>query len=198
MDETAGVAILAGEERPVRSDCRKARMRLNLKLHKINQQRRALIDRLQELPDDLLSTRPLPDKWSIIEILEHLVLSERDVFQGLPKPADAISQQRKPSDRVAYWIVLMALGLRIPVKAPSPKAIPTGRTSFAKLRRQWDCNYEWLESYVKELPGDNFNDAVFSHPIAGQLTLEQAIRMGQIHLALHMSQIEKRLQILTP
>jgi hypothetical protein len=152
---------------------------------------------LQVLPEQLLSARPIPDKWSIIEILEHLVLSERDVFQGLPKPSAVVSQERKPKDRVAYWIVLMVLRLRVPVKAPSPKAIPTGGSSFAELRSQWDYNYEWLESYVKRLPGNSFDDAVFSHPIAGPLSLEQAVRLGQVHLALHTSQIEKRLQLLT-
>lgn len=172
------------------------RARLMARLFKIDQQRRALLDRLRGLPEESLSARPIPDKWSIIEILEHLVLSERDVFHGLPEPSELTSQKRTPKDRVAYWIVLTVLGLRIPVKAPSPKAIPAGRTSFAELRRQWDYNYEWLESFVKELPAESLNEACFSHPIAGPLTLEQALRMGRIHLALHTSQIEERLRIL--
>ena len=47
-----------------------------------------VMDEVQELSPERLVARPLPGKWSMIEIVEHLVRADRDVLQDLPSVAD--------------------------------------------------------------------------------------------------------------
>jgi hypothetical protein len=62
-------------------------MTLETRLRRLDAKRAACLDRLQELPPGRLTARPRPDKWSILEIVDHLVVSERLVFQGSPIPS---------------------------------------------------------------------------------------------------------------
>jgi Tol biopolymer transport system component len=57
-------------------------MRLNEKLQAFDAQRNALLDEMAAVEPSKLVARPLPGKWSMLEIIEHLVLAERSVFQG--------------------------------------------------------------------------------------------------------------------
>ena len=62
-------------------------MRLDKRLQAFDDRRNALLDEMEALEPRKLLAKPLPEKWSILEIVEHLVLAERVVFQGLPEPS---------------------------------------------------------------------------------------------------------------
>ena len=91
---------------------------------------------------------------------------------------------------------MFVLKYGIPVQVPSPAMIPQGDRSLGELRRLWDENQEWLRAYIDRLDRQGFRRAVFEHPIAGPLGVEQALHMGQVHLDTHVRQI-RRLQRLT-
>jgi DinB family protein len=135
----------------------------------------------------------LAGKWSILEIIEHLALAERAVLQGLPEPSRLHERERRLKHRFSYAIVMCVLKYGIPVQVPSPAMLPQGHLSLAELRRLWDQNQEWLQAYTGRLDRGGFRRAVFEHPIAGPLTVEQAVHMDQVHLDTHIRQI-RRLQ----
>src|SRR3954447_24270632 len=62
----------------------------NREIQAFDDQRRALLDELAALPAESLAVKPGPDRWSILEIVEHLVLSERYVLCGMPAPAELV------------------------------------------------------------------------------------------------------------
>jgi hypothetical protein len=172
------------------------RERLQQSLRALDERRGALLDEVDALSAERLTAKPLPGKWSILEIVEHLVLAERDVLQNLPEPSQLVDRPRRLRARVGYPLVMFVLKHGIPAKVPSPRMVPTGSASLAALRRQWDENYQWLWTYVDGLERDDFGRAVFEHPIAGPLTVEQAIRMDLVHLDTHTREI-RRLVALT-
>jgi len=59
-------------------------MELEEKIRTFEARRNALLDQLSEIDPEVLSARPEGDKWSPIEIVEHMVVAEREVFLGLP------------------------------------------------------------------------------------------------------------------
>jgi hypothetical protein len=59
-------------------------MSLTRRLQAFDDRRNALLDEMEALEPGKLLARPIPGKWSILEIVEHLVLAERVVLQGLP------------------------------------------------------------------------------------------------------------------
>ena len=168
-------------------------MRLTERLRAFNETRGALLDEMDALDPAKLVARPLAGKWSILEIVEHLVLAERSVLQGLPEPSELAERERRGKHRFLFPIVMLVLKYGIPVPVPSPDMVPQGRRSLPELRRMWDENQEWLRGYVRSLDSRGFRRAVFEHPVAGPLSVEQAVRMDQVHLDCHIRQI-RRLQ----
>lgn len=165
-------------------------------LQSMDQSRRALLDELARLSPEALVAKPLPGKWSILEIVEHLVLAEREVLQNLPKPSEMVELRRSLKAHFTYPMVMMVLRCRIPVKAPSAGMLPKGTRSLSALRQQWDESQHWLQSYVGGLGRDGLGRAVFQHPIAGPMNVTQAVRMGQVHVATHTRQIRRLLSLM--
>ena len=168
-------------------------MRLDKRLQAFDEKRRALLDEMGALDPATLVARPLAGKWSMLEIIEHLVLAERAVLQGLPELSRLREQERRLKHRFSYAIVMVVLRCGIPVRVPSPAMIPQGDRSLGELRRLWDESQEWLRAYIDRLDRRGFRRAVFAHPVAGPLSVEQALHMGQVHLDTHVRQI-RRLQ----
>jgi hypothetical protein len=157
-------------------------------------QRHALLDELAALPPETLKAKARPEQWSILEIVEHLGLAERYVLAGMPPPAELVARRRSLKNRCIYPIVIFVLRFKIPVKVPARRMLPTGQASLAEVRAAWDENLRWLHAYVAGLaPGDG-GRAVFVHPVAGPITLIQALRMDRLHFATHLRQIRRRLQ----
>ena len=164
-------------------------MRFDKRLQAYNDVRGALLDEMEALGPAALTAKPLAGKWSMLEIIEHLVLAERAVFMGLPDPSQLVDGERGFEHRVRYVIVMFVLKFGIRTRVPTPAMVPRGERSLAELRRLWDENQDWLRSCVDRLGPEGVRRVVLEHPIAGPLSLEQAVRMGQDHLDGHVRQI---------
>ena len=156
-----------------------------------DQNRKALLDDLERLNDDQLRRKPGPNQWSILQIVQHMVLAERDVMQYLPEPEELISRKRGLRARIFYLVVLLILKWNIRVPVPSEGMVPDGNTSLSDLRQQWDENLRWFRGYLDTVKPKDLKRAVFSHPIAGPLTGPQAGKMAQYHFDVHFRQLEK-------
>jgi len=111
----------------------------------------------------------------------------------LPRAAELVARRRSLKNRCIYPIVIFVLRFRIPVKVPARRMLPTGQASLAEVRTAWDENLRWLRGYVAGLSPDGGRHAVFRHPVAGPITLIQALRMDRLHFATHLRQIRRRL-----
>lgn len=168
-------------------------MNLTRRLQAFDDRRNALLDEMGALEPDKLLARPIPGKWSILEIVEHLVLAERVVLQGLPEPSQLKVRKPRPKQRIRHLIVLFVLRTGIPVGVASPAMNPQGGHDLAELRRLWDENKAWLLACIDHLGPQGIHKAVLKHPIAGPISIPQAVVMSRIHLERHIGQI-RRLQ----
>ncbi len=162
QDQGPGRAPGVGEDKIFRngSDSQKEKTgvgdrqrRLNRWIQAFDDQRRALLDELAALPPEELRAKARPDKWSILEIVEHLVLAERFVLAGMPPAAELVARRRSLKNRCIYPIVLFVLKFSIPVKVPAKRMLPTGQASLADVRSAWDENLRWLRGYVAGVRG---------------------------------------------
>ena len=158
----------------------------------------ALLDNLAGLNDDQLRRKPGPGDWSILQIVQHMVLAERDVMQYLPEPKELIDRKRGLRARIFYVVVLLILRWNIRVPVPAKGMVPDGNTSLFELRQQWDENLRWFRGYLDSLGPEDLKRAVFSHPIAGPLTGPQAGKLAQYHFDAHLRQIKKVKSVLIP
>jgi hypothetical protein len=165
----------------------------------LDSQRGALLDGLEALDAPTLRARPRPGAWSILEILEHVVVAESVILLGPTSRAELVARPRTLEHRLKYFLVLLVLKLRIPVRVPSRRMLPTGQRSLAELRAAWDGHVRWLRAFAEEAKEDSHGQAFFTHPVAGPITLVQALRMDLLHLRIHSRQIANlRPQLLRP
>jgi hypothetical protein len=100
-----------------------------------------------------------------------------------------VEAERGAGNHARYLLVLFILKSGIPVRVPSRAMAPRGDRSLAELRLLWDENQSWLRSCIERLGPKGIRRAVLEHPVAGPLTVEQAIRMDQVHVDGHVRQI---------
>lgn len=159
----------------------------------VDARRRALLERIEALPAATLDARP-EEGWSILEIVEHLVLAEEEVYGDLSGDPATRARSRSFRHRLAYLLVMGILLGPIPVPVPSDGMKPTGRATLAELRERWDGLHARLLAFVAGLDRRSRALAVFRHPIAGPMTPMQTVRMAGVHLARHERQIRRRLE----
>ncbi|HEX6291013.1 MAG TPA: DinB family protein [Herpetosiphonaceae bacterium] len=156
-----------------------------------------LLDDVAALSLAQLSFKPAPTEWSILEVVQHLVLSERSVMCGMPDLGALIERRPTLRQYMSYPVVLLVLGYSIPFRTPSPEMVPDGRPTLPELRAQWAENHRWLQRYIDSLTPRSARRAVFYHPIAGPISVRQTLTMAHLHLTTHTRQIEALKQAVT-
>lgn len=155
------------------------------------------LDQVAELPDWVDQRSPGPDRWSPVQILEHLILAEREVL-GFPAPFSERDIE-PPRIRHRLWraSVLTVLKLRIPVPVPEAAMFPKGKTPLHRLRRMIAEIHDWLETEISSEPAETLGNPIFRHPITGPLTLDQALLLDKLHVKTHLRHLDDLITELT-
>lgn len=172
-----------------------AKRKLTRRLAEVNQVRIDLLDELQDLDHAELTARPIPDKWSILEIVEHLVLVE-EAFLGALDPDRDEPLRRSWKHAVLYRVVMLILRFDIPVQVPARAMVPAGEAGLSELRSRWDESQRRLRAFAEGLNLRDLKAPVAAHPVAGPMTPGQSVAMLDVHLRRHIRQIRKRLGLL--
>lgn len=83
------------------------RTELLRQLHDLDGRRQALLDGLETLTHERLAFKPAPDRWSILQVVEHLVLAEQEIFKCVPDQGAKSQGKRRLRDRISYIFVVL-------------------------------------------------------------------------------------------
>lgn len=147
-----------------------------------------LLAELDSLNPRQLRSRPGEGKWCLEEVVEHLVMAEREV---LLHPRDPLAKPAgKPGMRAQLMlgVVLLVLRLNIPVPVPSAEMLPTGRKRLPALIQEWAQQRACSERFLKHVTPETMHWQVFFHPIAGRINVPQALRLSTSHMLYHARQ----------
>lgn len=173
-------------------------MSIDRRLRSIAAKRARVITLVAGLEPSRVVAHPRPGKWSIAEIVEHLVRSEVDVFGDLSQLDQRAPQPRRTRDRIRFVVVMCILRFDIPVRVPSHAMRPTGGRSLPELLAQWEANHDRLRAWVAASAPSLLKRSLFRHPVAGPLTTAQSLRMLEVHLDRHVRQINVLVQQIEP
>ena len=136
------------------------------------------------------SVQPAEGKWSMLQVVEHLVLAEEGtlrVFEKGPPP--------QPKVKLRSLLVLRAIeglfGLRIRLPIPSKALTPTAPESLESLRSRWDETRAGITRFLRELEPGDLRRPRFRHPVAGWLTVGQGLDFLERHIRHHERQIHR-------
>jgi hypothetical protein len=150
--------------------------------------RRSLLDALSGVTEDVAAKKPAPGKWSVLECVEHLAISEEYLFSQMSAswPADGAVANR---DREA---LLLSRGADRTRPRQSPEALRSaGR--FPTLRdalRHFLAARERTVQFVENC-GDDLRSRLTSHPVIGTVNCYENLLMIAMHPQRHAKQIEE-------
>ena len=165
----------------------------------LEKSRNRLLDELEGIDNTLLNTCPAEGKWSIGQIVAHLLQVEQLTLGYIQKKLNKEEELQTTSLKHMVRSVLLkvALGSGMKFKAPQVAANVPDEVNLSSLRTQWDETRYKLEDMLTELPPDMLDKCLFRHPYAGMLSITQTLTFIQDHFNHHLTQIHHLKQQLT-
>jgi len=146
---------------------------------------------LQSFEDDFL--RKTGRGWSIIQVLSHLNMSESIALEYMKKKMKAGSEMSKVNvvNSLRMWVTRGFLQTGLKWRAPAYIANPNGEYALGEIKSTWETTRSNIRKYVEDYPDDLLNRAVYKHPMAGRLSLLQAVDSLIYHQRHHVHQINR-------
>jgi len=145
-----------------------------------------LISAVSGLPEVQWRFRPAADRWSVAEILEHIVLLEQAFHSRVVVALQTGSAPLREASAVDSLVISRVPDRTVKYQAPAP-LVPRGRWSeseglhgFAEIR-------ERTITFASDPTG--FRDRTVDHPFLGPLDSYQWVLMVALHSARHTEQI---------
>lgn len=160
-------------------------------------QRGKLLDSVRHLTADQLNKSPGPGKWSVSEILSHVITAERMSVMYIDKKIQGIHEVADSG----WWEELKLFGLKVSQRLPGIKFRAPRRvvenTSFYSdhdtIRTEWDRVRSDARSLLSRIDSTQAKKLVYRHPVAGYLNIKQCFIFFREHIIHHTPQIKKLL-----
>lgn len=161
------------------------------KFDSLNQKRAALLQHLGSLSSQVSSFKTGPDRWSIVEVIEHLVKVEKNLLKQLAKnvPVSALDLKSRTPEK--HQTVIKVMERDIPVDVPDERVEPHGRLTFEALLKQWDDIRKKLLEMLADINADNKDNLVYRHPYGGPLDISETLHFIEVHFDNHLRQIDR-------
>lgn len=156
-----------------------------------------LFEDLKDYTDNSLNRSP-SEAWSVLEIMQHLMLAERQSLTYIQEKMEdgfAFDQAGMGSHFRSF---LLNITLSLPFKFSAPYSM--GKDAFHNNATFWEVVKEWRESrgqlknFLNGLPPEAFKQTLYKHPKAGLLTISGMLSFYEKHFDRHLKQIRKTLK----
>ena len=94
-------------------------------------------------------------------------------------------------NRLRIWITCGFLDTGLKWKAPKYIANPPNQMTLKEQREAWEKTRLEIADYINQYPEELLDRAVYKHPMAGRLSLSQAINSFIFHQRHHVYQIKR-------
>ena len=154
--------------------------------------RRHIYEMVEDLSDEEAKARPVPDRWSVAEIIEHLSITEARILgliTGLLGRQSAAAAASAGSSGQAISIQMMIDRASEKFTAPDI-LLPSGgmplSESLAKLRQ----SRATLVGLRPQIEARDYSHVSYPHPAFGPLNLYQWLAAVEFHECKHLDQIQ--------
>ena len=153
--------------------------------------RQVVFELLYGLSADQTTFRVGPGRWSILMVLEHVVIAEEIMLADIQRTATAGPAGRAPKSPEAFHRVIKVLEKDIPVEVPVPELEPMGGVSLDDLIVRWEAARTGLRQALEEIPPETLTTPICRHPVAGPMDARETLEFLAVHLDHHLRQIRR-------
>jgi uncharacterized damage-inducible protein DinB len=155
-------------------------------------QRSEILSVVAALDNDFLTRSPRRNKWSIMQILTHVMTAEELSIHYMQKKVLGIDQVGDSGPVETIKFVVLKMSQRVPLKYTAPKIVvsntPT-QITFPQLKARWDANRRDLKKLLDSIPESKSKRLIFKHVVVGRLDVLQAMQFFLEHFNHHLPQI---------
>jgi uncharacterized damage-inducible protein DinB len=164
----------------------------------LNRQRADLLDHVREITSEHYGLSPSPGKWSIGQILTHLVTSEKLSLGYMKKKALGIDQLKNSGVKEAIRLRLLIISQRLPFRYNAPQVVVENTPEawpLDELIHQWDKVRADLAEFLEGIKEENIYKVIYKHPVGGRMDVHQAMTFFREHINHHKPQIDRLLKL---
>ncbi len=167
-------------------------------LNRLDASLQRLETQLHAYSSEELNRRPMPDQWSVMQVVNHLMMAETGSLNYLRKKLSTPSPMKKAGISAAFrtWFLNLSLSITF-IKYKAPASVSEDKLPVVSDRdtvlQQWKTTRQELRSFLNTLPADLFDKEAYRHPRAGRMTMQQMLSFLETHFNRHLNQINRAL-----
>jgi hypothetical protein len=167
--------------------------RLEEVLSYLDTQRAALFEAIQLAPAEMRDQKPGPDRWSIAQVLEHLLMIEKRIAMGVTKwvsdaRAGELGLETETSSVMATLPLELIVDRSQRRNAPEDVA-PRGEMDAASAWAALGKSRASLRSGVLAGDGLALGEVIQKHPVLGPINIYQWLLFVGSHEGRHTAQV---------
>jgi hypothetical protein len=175
------------------------RKRMNPKLQRIldrvEAERSDLLEALSTLSDQRFNAHPSPGKWSISQIVTHIITSERLTLLYMKKKSLGVDQLDDSGWLESLKMILLRVSQRLPFLAFKAPRVVVEHTpeplSYEEAVKKWNTVRTAMKEFLEGIDEKHVRKKIYKHPIAGRLDAAQALEFCGEHIRHHLPQIQR-------
>ncbi len=157
---------------------------------KLEDRRRDMLARIDRLSPEQVQFQLQPDRWSILQVLQHVVRGEAGMRRSEAElRINPLRDILQPGQMVQ--VVKEILEKDVPVDVPDPSMAPDGKVTLNDLRTTWQKERRAMAILLETVTTENRERVMFSHLAAGPMTALQMLEIAVAHLDTHRRQIDR-------
>lgn len=166
---------------------------------RLEAERETLLSALKDMPDAF--HHAAPGKWSIQQILAHIVAGERLSVKYLSKKILGMKDTVNTGLWEEFKMLVLILSQRLPIKFKAPRVVlehtPTYVT-IEQLSADWKAAREELRMLLEQFDDRDIRKRVYRHVRAGRLNVQHALIFLREHILHHRPQIDRLIKLRKP
>ena len=152
-----------------------------------------LLEDLQAHSHEALNQKPSADSWSAVQVMYHLMLSEKYSLQYCKKKLGFKPTLEKAGIGAKLRSLFVQGYLLLPLKAKAPKAVASPMLpeegDLVSIAKKWRAQRRELEDFFNSLPAEYLDKEVYKHPMVGRLSFIGMLDFIGAHFKSHQKQI---------
>lgn len=145
-----------------------------------------LLNSVNDLTNDDLNKRIEEDRWTIMQVLDHLYLMERSLTKAIQSTLAKGEEQEVPSKPIHYTV-----DRSTKVDAP-PFVVPTEESlTLQEMNDKLNASRKDLLTFLYTTSKEELQKKAYPHPIFGLIRLDEWVPFIGYHEKRHLEQIEE-------
>ena len=164
-------------------------------LRTLERRKQKMLDTVGGYSPERLMYSPMPGDWSILQLFDHLMRTERSIRQTSTRNLTLPVLMPKPTLRERRRALYLLALFRLPTRVRVPKAASFVRRerpeSLQAIAAQWSSERDLLRQFLIEQQRSALRETAMRHPAVGAMTLRSALSFLVVHLWHHEFQMSR-------